>query len=226
MNATAVNVTEDDLPLPMLAFKPIAILICAAIGIPLNGLIAMIIITSERLHRPRNIFWLGVTFSNLFALATSLVEFSALYGASEAACTVYVLLLGIPYATLLLNLLLALMDRFVAITYPMWHKDKVTSKVIFVVQIAGLVIIGLLFKVPLLLDQVRLSDIPCGDNQPHGKIIVFTLLALVLLCILAQIVVYLKARSYFGQQRDGLPSRYNDVPQNPSFPWFYVRYFA
>lgn len=103
MNDTLNSTLDQDSPLlSIVALKPIAILFCAVIGIPLNGLIAFVIISMKRLHKPRNIFWLGVTFSNEFALLTSLVEFMALYVPSKVACTLYVLLVGIPYATILL----------------------------------------------------------------------------------------------------------------------------
>jgi len=97
MNVSLSNSTNH-----ILAFKPMAILLCASVGIPLNSLIAFVIISMERLHKPRNIFWLGVIFSNLFALVTSLIEFVALYGPSRGFCTVFVLLVGIPYSVLLL----------------------------------------------------------------------------------------------------------------------------
>jgi len=97
-----VNISFSNSTSNVLAFKPMAILVFASVGIPLNSLIAFVIISMERLHKPRNIFWLGVIFSNLFALVTSLIEFVALYGPSRGFCTVFVLLVGIPYSTLLL----------------------------------------------------------------------------------------------------------------------------
>ncbi len=96
-NSSLTNNTTNNI----LAFKPIAILVCASVGIPLNALIASVIISTECLHKPRHIFWLGVIFSNLFALVTSLIEFIALYGPNRGFCTVFVLLVGIPYTTLL-----------------------------------------------------------------------------------------------------------------------------
>ncbi len=96
INSSLTNTTE------ILAFKPIAILVFVSVGMPLNALIGLVIITTEHLHKPRHIFWLGVIFSNLFALVTSLIEFIALYGPSRGFCTVFLLLVGIPYTTLLL----------------------------------------------------------------------------------------------------------------------------
>ena len=79
MNVSITNTTND-----ILAFKPsISILVCAGVGVPLNALIAIAIVSMERLHKPRNIFWvIGVIFSNLVAIVTSIIEFVALYGPS------------------------------------------------------------------------------------------------------------------------------------------------
>ncbi len=79
MNVSITNTTND-----ILAFKPsISILVCGGVGVPLNALIAIAIVSMERLHKPRNIFWvIGVIFSNIVAIVTSIIEFVALYGPS------------------------------------------------------------------------------------------------------------------------------------------------
>lgn len=103
------------------------------------------------------------------------------------------------------NSLFALIDRFIAITFPIWHKDHVTLRWVFGAQIVGVIFVSFLFKTAHLI-KMDLLDIPCDDNQAHGRIIVFALLILVLLCVAAQIVVYLKARRYFNRNRNGNPS--------------------
>ncbi|KAI9560102.1 hypothetical protein GHT06_014112 [Daphnia sinensis] len=170
------NKTE---PVTVLAFLPLAIISCVSVGAPLNLLIAVVLIVQRRLHNPRHISWLGVTFSNLFAQSVSVNELIVFYLMPEGktACWIFSLLVGIPYASLLLNLLLGLIDRFIAITYPLWHKNKVSVK---------LIITG-----------------HCHKNEPHGKIIVFTLTVLVTICFIAQIVIYLKTKTYFLQHREG-----------------------
>ena len=211
-NETYYNSTRE--PREIASFLPIAILCCASVGIPLNLLIASVIILQRRLHKPRHIFWLGVTFSNLFALLASLAEFAVFYSApgNQIMCWIFIVLVGIPYGTLLLNLLLGLLDRYAAITYPLWHKNWVTVKRIVSAQLAGLAVITISFKIPYMVEG-NLNELDCEDHQPHGKIIVLSLMSLVALCIVFQVIIYYRARVHFFNQREGhcrpesIPSR-------------------
>lgn len=198
------NETNNTEPATMLAFLPLAIVTCVSIGVPLNLLIAVVIIAQKRLHKPRHIFWLGVIFSNLFAQLVSFNELLVFYllPGNKPACWTFVFLLGIPYATLLLNLLLGSIDRFVAITYPLWHRNKVTIKLIVTGQLSGVILLAIIFKTPYFLNGT-FKNINCNQYYPHGKIIVFTLMSLVLLCIFTQIAIFLKTKTYFVQQREG-----------------------
>lgn len=196
----SISKEPSDVP----SFLPVAILCCASVGIPLNLLIASVIIVQRRLHKPRHVFWLGVTFSNLFALLTSLIEFAVFYSnsGSKIMCWIFIILVGIPYGTLLLNLLLGLIDRYIAITYPLWHKNRVTVSFIVTAQAVGLLVISIAFKVPYMIEG-NLTELNCQEHQPHGKIIVLSLLSLVALCIGLQILIYYRARKHFYNQREG-----------------------
>ncbi|XP_057366092.1 beta-1 adrenergic receptor-like [Daphnia carinata] len=195
------NKTE---PVTVFALLPLAIITCVSVGAPLNLLIAVVIIVQRRLHKPRHISWLGVTFSNLFAQSVSVNELIVFYlmPESKTACWIFFLLVGIPYASLLLNLLLGLIDRFVAITYPLWHKNKVSVKLIIAGQLTGVVLLSILFKTPYFWYGIP-KNVSCNQNEPHGKIIVFTLTVLVTSCFIAQIVIYLKTKTYFLRHREG-----------------------
>lgn len=196
--------TQRTEPVTVLAFLPMAIISCVAIGAPLNLLIAVVIIAQRRLHKPRHIFWLGVTFSNLFAQLVSINELVVFYLIPEnkATCWAFFISVGIPYASLLLNLLLGLIDRFVAITYPLWHKNKVSVKLIVIGQLTGVLLLLLLLKTSYFWDGIP-KDVTCHKNQSHGKIFVITLTALVVSCFTAQITIYLKTKTYFLKQREG-----------------------
>ncbi|KZS14955.1 Uncharacterized protein APZ42_019463 [Daphnia magna] len=198
------NGTNKTEPVSVLAFLPLAIVSCVSVGAPLNLLIAVVIIVQRRLHKPRHIAWLGVTFSNLFAQVVSVNELIVFYlmPESKTACWIFSLLVGIPYASLLLNLLLGLIDRFIAITFPLWHKNQVSVKLIIAEQLTGVVLLSILFKASHFWDGIR-KNVSCLKNEPHGKIIVLTLTVLVTSCFIAQIVIYLKTKTYFLQQREG-----------------------
>jgi hypothetical protein len=202
--ALLYNETNTTEPTTMLAFLPLAIVCCVSIGVPLNLLIAVVIIAQKRLHKPRHIFWLGVIFSNLFAQLISVNELLVFYilPGNKTACWTFVFLLGIPYATLLLNLLLGSIDRFVAITYPIWHRNNVTIKLIVTGQFTGLLLLTIVFKTSFFVNGT-FETISCHQPHPHGKIIVLTLMSLVLLCVVTQIAIFLKTKTYFLQQREG-----------------------
>ena len=187
----------------LLAFLPIFNISCVTIGLPLNLLIAGLIVTQERLHKPRHIFWLGVILSAIFAQLVSLNELFAfkIFLDYHPACVAFHLLVGIPYANVLLSVLFCLLDRYVAITYPIWHKKEMKIKWIVTAQLFGLILISILFKVSYFVDD-SLSKISCReDKEPHGKIVIFTLMTLALLCLVAQVVIYLETKKHFIRQR-------------------------
>lgn len=196
-----INNTEST---TMLSFLPLAIVSCVSIGVPLNLLIAVVIIVQKRLHKPRHIFWLGVIFSNLFAQLVSFNELLVFYllPDNKPVCWAFAFLVGIPYANLLLNLLLGSIDRFVAITYPLWHKNKVTIRCIVAGQLIGVTLLTLIFKTSYFFNGI-LKNISCQQHQPQGKTIVITLTILVILCLSTQIAIFLKTKTYFVQQREG-----------------------
>ncbi len=198
------NITDPVAELSLVAFLPISIICCVSIGLPLNLWITGLIITQQRLRKPRHIFFLAVIFSCLFAQLLSLNELLVFYIAPSfwPACLTFSFLVGIPYANLLLNLFFCLVDRYAAITHPMWHKNKMTTSRIITAQLLGFFSILVLFKINLFLDG-NLSEIKCQQHQPQGKIMIFTLMALVLLCFIAQIVIYLKTKRHFIHQREG-----------------------
>ena len=205
MLSTSVNdTTTTDVVEPIaITFLPVAILVCVSIGFPLNFVIASVIIAQRRLHKPRHISWLGVTFSNLFALVTSVTQLLVLsFPQNQFVCMAFILQEGVPYGTLLFNSFLALLDRYMAISYPLCYKKKVTNLRIILAQIFGLVLISVLFKTFYLLPGNQLANVQCNEQaEAHGKVIVFTLICQVLLCVVVQVMIYLKTRTYLQQER-------------------------
>ena len=137
------NQTSIQVPYSSLPSLPVSDICLVSVGLTLNLLIAYRIVTQQRLHKPRHIFWLGVTFSCLFAQLVSLNElfFFYVYPDDRSACIMFHLFWGVPYANLLLNVFFCLMDHYVAITYPMWHTREMKIKWIFTAQLSGLIFI-------------------------------------------------------------------------------------
>jgi len=117
---------------------------------------------------------------------------------SEETCRFYVTVVGLPYVIFFLNLLLALIDRYLVITRSLWHRDNVTIRGVFIVQISLTMALCFALKAVYIFEVVPLR---CEIQLIHGKIVGLTLLILFISCLVAQFVVYQKTRDVFK----GLP---------------------
>ena len=94
-------------------FRSINHVLLTTLGVPLNLLIVIVILTNQRLKKkPRNIIFLGASLSAVFTLLTILVELLAYHGQSFFLCNIFGLTTKVAYSCLLYNLALALLDRF------------------------------------------------------------------------------------------------------------------
>ena len=173
--------------------------LCGVIGIPLNVLTAALIVFSPRLHQSRNILWLGVAFSNVLILFQHLLEFYANQFQSETTKKIFNLVIGLPYASLALNLFLSLIDRYVSIAHSSWYKRKVNITWIVSGQIGWFSIICVLMKGPYFLEIFQYSPrITTTELKLYSATGFFTLL----LCIFAQIFVYTKVKCFLCLEKD------------------------
>jgi hypothetical protein len=174
--------------------------VCCIIGIPLNVSIAVTIIRHRRLHRkPRNIFLLGIIFSYLSFFITPIIEL-IYWGLlpHESLCLAYVAVIPLPHFLLLWNMLLALADRFVAIKYPLLHREKMT------VCLASCVVCFSSILLPFLLKFVyifRLVPLRCVMWLVRVKILLAILAVLFVSCTALNFVVYRKTKVLLHQCR-------------------------
>ena len=210
MNSISVmnNVSDDStdrsngsFPIKLDFFQSTCHLLLASVGIPLNLIIAIVILACRRLrNKPRNVLWLGVTFCNILTLLTILVEVLAFHTENSFLCLCFVSMTGVAYTCLLYVLLLALLDRYAAIAHPLWHRSKVTVRRVVIGQIGGCSFFLFLIKFPFI---TQAAPLRCNIVSVHGKIIFLSNTTLFVLCIIAQIIVYTKTRQYFNSQRNG-----------------------
>ena len=167
-----------------------------ALGLPLNSLIAVVIVCFRRLRRKsRYILWLRILMASIFTLFTILLEFVASQWKNETVCKAFVAVTGIGYTWLLFNLLLALIDRYAAIAHSFWYrKNKVTVSRVLIAQLSGLLLIILIIKFPFISGQVPLT---CAKVDQQSKIIAILNSILMIACLIGQIVVYTKSKRYF-----------------------------
>lgn len=193
--------SADSVPIELDWFRSTCHVLLVTAGVPLNLIIACVIMAFRRLHnKPRIILWLGVTYCNLLTLFTILVELLAYHMENRSVCLIFVSITGIAYTCLLFTLFLALLDRYVAIVHPLWHREKITVQRVIIGQIFGFFSLVLIIKFPFI---VQLIPLNCDMSMVHGKIIAVTNMVLLLMCLVAQIVVYHKTRQYFPRKKDG-----------------------
>ena len=101
--------------------------ICCFVGISMNvvSIAAIVIRHRETRCKPRNIFLLTILLSYLLFFIPDLIEmiYRGLYSV-EFVCQVNVAISGVSHALLLLNMFLALTDRYMAINFPVWYRRQ------------------------------------------------------------------------------------------------------
>jgi dopamine receptor D1 len=179
--------------------------ICCLIGIPLNVTIAISIIRHRQLRcKPRNIFLLGIVLSYLSFFVPAIIEL-IYWGLLpiEWVCQGYVALVGVPRALLLMNMLLALVDRYVAINHPLLHRGKMTARLACASIVASSVFIVFSIKFVFI---VGLGTIRCEMWLVHIKIITLILAILFVSCTALNVIVYRQTKTHLSDSRTLSPS--------------------
>lgn len=174
-------------------------LICSLIGIPLNVLIAIAIIRLRRLHsKPRHIFLLGIILADLYAFVPIIIQLTYWNIPIESVCEAYVAVVGLPYSILLLNMLLALVDRYVAIKKPMWHRKKVTVRRVGCCLLLGSASVTFVLK---FLYIFGLAPLRCEIRHIHNKVLGWIRIVLFTSCIIINFIVYRQSRTLLQESR-------------------------
>jgi len=187
--------------------------LCCSIGIPLNLFIAFIICHRRRLHRkPRNYFLLGIILSHLSFFIPSSIEliYWGLYPV-ESLCRAYVAVVILPQGLLLTNVLLALIDRYLAINHPMLHRRKMTA------QFAGCLIITCSMLTVFLMKFVyivQLGTIRCEVWLVDIKVHAIILIILFASCIVLNIIIYRQTKNLLRESRTLQTTQNDRDPSN------------
>jgi hypothetical protein len=183
--------------------------VCCLVGIPLNLSVAVTIIRLRRLHRkPRNIFLLGIIFSNLSFFVPAVVKliYWGFYS-SESLCQSYVALVGVPQGLLSLNMLLALIDKYVAINHPLFHRKKMTVRLASAIVLLSSTFIVFLLKFIYIFDLVPLR---CEVWLIHVKIVLIILTVMFASSIALNVIVYRQTKNHLSESQCYAPSTNDD----------------
>ena len=149
-NGTVVDVGSGDFPMFRLrTIQQVNRFVCGIIGIPLNLLVVAVILRSRQLWTARNIFWLAINFFNTLALTQAIIELAAFYlyqrgdDSHRILCQIYSTIVGGPYVLLLAGLMLATLDRHLALVHRQFYQNYATpTNVIWILFGITLVVVG------------------------------------------------------------------------------------
>jgi len=178
--------------LPLLVLK---IVLCL-IGVPIN--ITAILITLCRpcvndSSRPRNVFLLANFFSNLAIFIPALLEIAYyFYPTNDSICQSFVATAGLAELFILQSTLLSLIDRYLAIQYPLWHWNKFTPQWATFWIILSFILTVLVSKSVYIFGIYELGcHVHFASNNIYG-----TLLGILfVLCIIGRSIVFIQKRT-------------------------------
>ena len=194
MNASMFNGTYADSVGSALSLSKIEFVInmtCTLIGIPLNVIVAMLIICSGN-RRSYHIFTVGVLFSNVYTLSTALLDYAVTYWPLDALCFVYYSTFGSSYTLLLLNVLLATLDRWSSLVVPQWRRSNITIFRLIILQVVAFVLISVLIDLPYI---VRFVPLQCAIHIDVVKWMAFIDCPLMAACIALKLILYRASKS-------------------------------
>ena len=190
-NLNSTNGTNSN-PLEMNVYNFSFHCVCCLIGLPLNFYIVIRIIGQKLYEKPRNILLLAMVICNILTLLMSIDDIVYFFYPNESLCRLFVTVIELPYILFFFNLLLSLIDRFVAMVKPMWHHQNVT------VPLVIFWIVVLNAALALALNWVYISgmaELKCQIQTSHATTADSVLLVLCVSCIVFTIVDYVETRN-------------------------------
>ena len=191
-NGTALN------PIDLNIVTLITHIICCFVGLVLNLIIACEILRKRRLNsKPRNIFQLNLVLCNIFTTFTATVEIVYYFWPDDQVCLVFTAIVGVSYVAFFLNLLLSLIDRYLAISQPLWHRGKVTVSWVIFCQLFLTILFALIMK---WIYVGGVAQVRC--EIPVVAMVTFqvTILVLFISCVIVRIVVYSKTKRFIPRR--------------------------
>lgn len=166
----------------------IRLLLSWIVGLPTNLFIAFAIGCNSQLNKsPRNIFQLILVLCNLLHLFVLGLDIVYYIKPSDLLCKITIFIDTLPSELFFFNLLLALIDRYLASTrHELWYREKITvSRIIFWVPILNLALAAAMKWVFI----GQFAPLTCSYNIIHHETLVGTLLIQFLCCLIFNILL-------------------------------------
>ena len=167
---------------------------CCAVGLPLNFFIAFGLCDRKKklYEKPRNILLLALVVCNILTLLMAIDEIVYYFWPDESVCRLFVTVIEMPYILFFFNLLLSLVDRYVAMARPVWHHNNVT------VPFVSFWLVVLNASLALAVNWVYVTgaaELQCQIEMSQAKTLDATLLVLCVSCIVFTVVDYVETRT-------------------------------
>ena len=167
---------------------------CCAVGLPLNFYIAFGLCDRKKklYEKPRNILLLSLVVCNILTLLMAIDEIVYYFWPDESVCRLFVTVIELPYILFFFNLLLSLVDRYVAMARPVWHHSNVT------VPFVSFWLVVLNASLALAVNWVYVTgaaELRCQIEMSQAKTLDATLLVLCVSCIVFTVVDYVETRT-------------------------------
>lgn len=187
---------QADLPIVIPPVLYIFRWIAVTLGLPIHLLVAYVILRTNSLHSPRNTFWLGIITCHFSTLIMASLEYllEVRQWKYFVVCRTYILLVDLPYTNLLVNLLMATADRWIAISYPILHRRRITVFGVVMFIITSWILVLLMQTSPYWLGKIPFPI--CSAEVSVMKWVTFSHFILVGLITVAQVLVYIRTRRY------------------------------
>ena len=180
--------------------------ICCVIGLPFSFYMAAMILCKKRLkRRAKNIFLLAIGFSDTFILSMTLIRIVYYLKPNGQLCSLYEAVGVLPYILFFFNLLLSLIDRYVAINHPIWHRNKVTVRFVILCQIVLNFVLSLAVKWVFLSHTIPFS---CEIRFSHSVTCQLILVVELILCIAFHVAGYTKVKRMLQSSTRSISVKY------------------
>ncbi|KAI9559919.1 hypothetical protein GHT06_013926 [Daphnia sinensis] len=198
---------------PMVLSFPAIItkLVLVSTGIPFNLLVIIPLVHVRRLRKKvRHVFQSGISLSYLSFFVPPIIELLYYLRPNDYVCQTFMATMLVPQAFVLINCILALIDRSLAMAYPLMHRERMTGRLARYVMIACSTLIVLLIKFDYISDP---ADLRCEIRTSLIQKSVIVLIGLLVSCLSLNIYVYKQTKKHLNEAKTvrlGASTTYTD----------------
>lgn len=188
-NSTSV----DDFVIPQLPsrFLLIARIVFVCCGLTSNLIVLFVFAKCRRLRHPRHTCWIAVTVVAIFVHLLAVIEMLSAAYPTRPAYTFLVFFKGTPFAFFSLGYTIIAVERYVAVSFYLWHKDNVSNRIV----VLSFILIGVIVLVCLVIancTEKTSSYFMPGNGVASWKLLLLgiTVMASSLIGIVLQVLIY------------------------------------